>query len=200
MPEEPIVLRKHRLRHIPALAVRRAFFTRQFAPGCSMANCNADCCRYGVMVDPVERDRILAHREMILKYMEPHQERDPAKWFEDPHRDPDFPSGTAVGTQARDYGCVFLDSSGRCVLQKAAMGEGLDKFFLKPFFCVAYPVTIEDGELMIDDADFVSRPACCTPVGKGAKTVFEVCRDELEFVLGEEGMFELRDTAKKLAG
>lgn len=200
MPDRSFILRRHRLRHLPDLKVRSSFFDPHFTAGCSMTNCNADCCRYGVMADPAERDRILAHRDLVVRYMEPHQEHDPAKWFEEEHPDRDFPSGKAVGTQARDYGCVFLDSAGRCVLQKAAMAEGMDKFALKPFYCVAYPITIEDGELVIDDADFVDRPSCCTMVKQGTRSIFDICAEELAFVLGESGVQELKDVAKQTPG
>lgn len=192
MSDKPILLQRHRLRHLPNLRVRSSFFGKNFSAGCSMANCNADCCRYGVMIDPEERDRILEHQDLVIRYMEPHQVADPALWFEEEQPDRDFPSGRAVGTQATEHGCVFLDSSGRCVLQKAAIGEGMEKFFLKPFFCVAYPVTIEEGELVIDDAEFVNRTACCTVVRDGGRTVFDVCEEELGFVLGEDGLRELK--------
>lgn len=195
MAQEDISLKKHHLRHIPNLRVHPSFFGRQFDSGCSMMSCNADCCHYGVMADIHERDRILEHKDLILRYMEPQQEHDPSQWFEEEVVDLDFPSGKAVGTQARDYGCVFLDAAGRCVLQKAAMGEGMHKFSLKPFFCVAYPVTIEHGELIIDDADFVNRPACCSVVKDGSLTIFDVCSEELEHVLGKDGLTELQAAA-----
>jgi hypothetical protein len=196
MANDEVRLRKHHLRHIPNLRVLPSFFGKQFASGCSMMSCNANCCKHGVMADVKEREQILKHTDLVLKYMDPHQEHDPSRWFEEEEVDLDFPSGKAVGTQARDYGCVFLDSAGRCVLQKAAMGEGMHKFALKPFYCVAYPVTIEHGELIIDDADFVSRPACCSTVKDGTLTVFDVCPEELEHVLGKDGLGELREVSK----
>ncbi|HEX9615059.1 MAG TPA: DUF3109 domain-containing protein, partial [Bacteroidota bacterium] len=125
MAEESFVLRKHSLKHLPELKVSASFFGKQFSAGCSMTQCNADCCRYGVMLDPADREKILEHKDIVLKHMEPHMEKDPEQWFEDEQPDRDFPSGRAAGTQARDYGCVFLDSKGLCVLQKAAVAEGM---------------------------------------------------------------------------
>jgi hypothetical protein len=197
MSKQDIHLRRHHLRHIPNLRVNPSFFERRFAPGCSMMNCNGNCCKHGVMADIQERDRILSHTELILKYMDPHQEHDPSRWFEEEEADADFPSGRAVGTQARDSGCVFLDGAGRCVLQKAAMGEGMSKFALKPFYCFAYPVTVEQGELIIDDADFVSRPSCCSTVDDGTLSVFDVCPEELEHVLGKAGAAELKSVGSQ---
>ena len=195
MSKEEIQLRKHHLHHIPNLRVQRSLLGKQFASGCSMMNCNGNCCKQGVMLDVKERDRILEHTDLILRYLEPGQEHDPSGWFEEEQADLDFPSGKAVGTRASDSGCVFLDSAGRCVLQKAAMGEGMPKFSLKPFYCVAYPVTIDQGELIIDDADFVSRNQCCSTVKDGALTMFDVCSEELEYVLGKDGLSELQSAA-----
>lgn len=189
---EPVILRKHRLRHLPELRVEQNFLDKKFASGCSMMQCNSSCCRHGVMVDPVEKQRILDRRDLVLRTMEPHQEHNPDLWFDDvEEKDADFPSGRAVGTQTRSYGCVFLDRSGRCVLQKAAMEEGMDKFALKPFFCVAFPITIEDGVLVTDDPEFTGRQECCSTMAHGSLTVVDVCREELEFMLGPDGLHEL---------
>jgi len=191
---EPFVLRRHHLTHIPELGVEKGFLDKNFARGCSMYHCNSQCCRHGVMIDPDEKQNILNHAEMIQRYMEPHQDKDPSSWFDDTDEvDADFPSGRALGTQMKSYGCIFLDTAGRCTLQKAAMGEGLPKFSLKPFYCVAYPLTIEDGVLVMDDPDFVGRSECCSIVPNGEQSVFDVCPEELEFVLGKEGMQELKE-------
>lgn len=191
------LLRRHRLSHVADLKMSEDFLDRRFASGCSMANCNAACCRYGVMVDILEKERILAHADLVRKHMEPHQEHDEALWFEEEEFDKDFPSGKAIGTQHRDYGCVFLDSRGRCVLQKAATEEGMEKFALKPFFCVAYPVTIENGHLEIDEPGFTSdRTGCCATVDEGDLTILDVCGEELRFVLGKDGFDELRLKAR----
>lgn len=191
--KEPFVLRNHHLVHIPELGVEKGFLGKHFARGCSMQQCNSQCCRQGVMIDPSEKQRILDHAEMIQRNMEPHQDKNPDSWFDDTdERDADFVSGRALGTEMKSYGCIFLDSIGRCTLQKAAVAEGLPKFFLKPFYCVAYPITIDDGVLVMDDADFVNRQECCSVVNNGEQTVFDVCLEELEFVLGAEGVEELK--------
>ena len=165
-----------------------------------MTRCNADCCKGGVWVDVKEHDRILAHAPMIQHHMDPGQEHDKNKWFENYSiADPDFPSGKAVGTQVIGDVCVFLKSDGKCVLQTAAVGEGLDRFALKPFFCVAYPVSIEDGELTLEDDDYTSRQECCSYTTDGRLTVFDVCREELEFMLGKEASNELEKRSREAA-
>lgn len=186
------VLRKHRLRHLPELRVGRELVEGRFAAGCSMANCNARCCRGGVFVDLAEREAILRHADAIRGQMDGGQVRDDRLWFdEETVDDRDYPSGVAVGTSVHGGKCVFLNDDGACVLQKAAAAEGMSRHALKPFFCWLYPVTIEDGELTLHDSDYVDRPSCCGHGPKGDLTVFDVCGEELEIALGREGLEEL---------
>ena len=185
--ESPVVLRNHKLYHLPEIKVNENIFQSRFLPGCATARCKANCCKDGVWVDLAERDKILAHADLIQLSMEAHQEKNPAHWFEPVEQeDLDFPSGRAVGTQVYNGACVFLDSAGHCVLQKASQKQ---TGWLKPFFCTAFPVTIEDGELLIDDG---KDSRCCTVALEGPLTVFEVCREELIYVLGEEGFAALQ--------
>lgn len=194
MSTEPqITLRKHHLKHLPELKVHENILSLAFTSGCSMMKCDATCCHGGVYADLSERDRILAHTELILRHMEPQQEKDPSRWFDDDVvEDTDFPSGAAIGTQINERGCIFLKANGYCVLQVAATAEGMGKFALKPFFCVAFPVTISEGELMLDDPDYTERTQCCSSVSGGTLTVLDVCAEELEHVLGKDGVEELR--------
>ncbi len=192
-----LTLAQHRLAYLSKLSVDPILFEKTFSVGCSVGNCSAECCRYGVLIDPTEKENILAHESIIQRYMDPHQEKDPAKWFDDweEEEDPDFPSGKCTGTQMREYGCVFLNRAGQCVLQKAAMEEGLPKFALKPFFCIAYPITIERGTLTLEKSDFTDQTQCCARVKEGDQTAIEVCADELAFVLGDEGFAKLKSLA-----
>jgi hypothetical protein len=195
MPEKRIAeLRNHHLSHIKRLRVDPVVFSATFEHACSMQNCNASCCQHGVMVDVKERDNILQHADLIHRYMDAGQIRDVEKWFEKEEEvDADFPSGTAVGTEANEHGCVFLRKDGRCVLQVAADGEGLPGNALKPFYCFAFPITIDSGVLTIDDPEFTNRPQCCSMVPGGSRSVIDVCHFELEFVLGKKGLDELLD-------
>ena len=147
-------------------------------------------------MDIEESRKILDHVDLIRRHMEPQQEKDPRNWFED-HTvtDKDFPSGIAIGTRIQETGCVFLDSKGRCVLQTAATAEGMGRFALKPFFCVAYPISVEDGVLLYDDEEYPGNTQCCSPVPDGELSVFDICSEELEFTVGKEGLDELRTIA-----
>ncbi|MCX6133810.1 MAG: DUF3109 family protein [Ignavibacteriales bacterium] len=190
------ILRTHKLAHIPALKVDPVVFNSRFQHGCSMINCNATCCAGGVLLDIEERDNILHHVDLIHRHMEPGQIKDPAAWFDvEVEEDADYPSGKGTGTQTTEKGCVFLKHDGRCVLQTAAMEEGLPKDMLKPFFCFAFPVTIDGGVLTIDDPDLANRPECCSMIPGGTVSVLDLCAEEFEFVLGSEGAKALRELA-----
>jgi Fe-S-cluster containining protein len=167
----------------------------RFAAGCDTRRCNAACCRTGVWLDVAERDRILSNAPRVRLAMDGGQPRDTRRWFSRrTTTDPDFPSGRAVHTRVVNGGCVFLDQERRCVLQKAS-GDGGPP--LKPFFCTAYPITIDYGVLTLEDRDHRSRPECCASVRGGPLTVFEVCRTELRHTLGAEGLAMLRRMATR---
>lgn len=192
--KEEMVIRKHRLSHFGALRVDPILLEATFTNGCSMRNCNAACCRDGVMADLAERDKILGHADTIARYMDPDQVRDTKLWFDHTiESDSDYPSGKAVGTRANERGCVFLKHDGRCVLQVTAEGERWPSQALKPFYCFAFPITIESGVLTVDDPEFTNRTECCSVIPGGSNTVLDVCRGELEFVLGKEGLQEFID-------
>jgi hypothetical protein len=186
------VLHKHKLGHIPELQVDPEIFTQRLSGDSSMCNCNGTCCAEGVLLDIQEKELILAHAEIIKKYLEPQQEKDAAKWFDNAvETDADFPSGKCDGTAVQGNRCVFLCSKGLCALQKAAMAEGMEKFALKPFYCVAFPITIDEHVLTTYEPEFTNRRQCCSIVPQGSRTVLEVCREEFEYILGTEGLKEI---------
>jgi hypothetical protein len=189
-----IVLRKHKLHHIKELKVDPELLSARFHEDCAMHRCNGRCCHGGVLADVKEKERILAHAELIQKYLEPQQEQNVELWFDQTVEDDrDFISGKCDGTALGKHGCVFLDSKGLCALQKTAMAEGMHKFYLKPFFCVAYPVTIDDWVLTVHEPEYANRPECCGSAGTGSQTIFDICTEELEFMLGTEGLEELKN-------
>jgi len=179
-----------------ALRVAPSLLEERFAADCDTRRCVGRCCRSGVLLDPGERDRVLAHADLVRRAMDPHQPRDARRWFS--RRvvaDPDFPSGRAVHTRVRGGRCVFLNGGGRCVLQKAS-SPGLQ---LKPFFCIAFPVTVDGGLLTLDDKDFRAGQPCCQPTEGGPLTVFDTCGMELRHVLGAAGVARLRRLARRRA-
>jgi len=192
-PESRVVLQRHRLSHLPGLEVNGSILDTRYAPGSSPGHCVGTCCVSGVKVDVAERDQILAHADLIRRAMDPGQEHDVNAWFEDAEvPDPDFPSGRCVGTAVRDDGCVFLDAARRCVLQTVSIAAARPGFNLKPFFCSAFPVTIANGALWIDEMCLDAPEGCCRPTRGGALDVLDVCEVELRHTLGADGLEELR--------
>ncbi len=193
LPEPAIgVLRKHRLSHLKELAVGRSIREARMRRACDSMTCTSVCCSTGVLADREEHARILAHTEAIQGVMDSDQEKDPTRWFDDEQiDDPDFPSRVAIGTSASGpRGCVFLNREGRCVLQKATL-EGRVPVVLKPFYCTAFPITIDQGMLMLDVDNVAGTAHCCQPASDGERTALDAFRDELVHVLGAEGVEEL---------
>jgi Protein of unknown function (DUF3109) len=196
--ERRVVLRRHQLSHLPGLEVNASIVETRYAADSSPAHCDGMCCGNGVKLDIALRDQILANADLVRDAMGPEQDADPSGWFEDTEEvDPDFPSGRCVGTQVRPTGCVFLDGARRCVLQTVTIAEARPGFNLKPFFCSAFPVTIANGELWIDELCLEAPRRCCRPTPGGMRRVVDVCETELRHVLGNEGLEELRVAVKE---
>ena len=194
--DESLVLAEHHLPHFSQLSVDPSLFERRFASDSSMARCAGTCCRSGVWLDVAHRAFIDAHTDVIVRYMEPQQEHDPSRWFDDDELiDPDFESGRAYSTATNNGACVFLDGQRRCVLQRAqAEVPGL-----KPFYCFAYPIVIDNGVLTLDDDHCPEETGCCAASRTGSQSVLDVCAWELEYVLGKPGYEELRRLAETRA-
>jgi hypothetical protein len=159
-------------------------FSADAAGPCS---CTSTCCEGGVYADVRERDRILAHRELIASHMDATQTADAALWFEDTEcEDSDFPSGRRIATRVVHDKCAFLDQSGRCSLQVAATAAGMHKWTLKPMYCVLYPLDIGNGVLAYDDM-LQGEQQCCSVSKEFEVPVFRACREELTHLLGEDG-------------
>lgn len=187
-----IPIPRHAVPHVPRLAVDPKLLLARYDHHCASSNCDGSCCARGVWVDLGQRAEILAAAAVIQRHMEPDQEHDPGRWFGGEIKtDADFPSGQAIGTETYHGGCVFLDSSRRCVLHIVDDREPLATR-LKPFYCRIYPLVVDEGVLTLDEPAGGDRPQCCTETIDGERTVFDVCTAELEAVLGAEGLRELR--------
>ena len=189
------ILRKHPLKQFKELKVGEDIFTTRYAKGCSMSNCRGRCCADGVDLDPIERDRILEHAHLIQPLMDETQDRDPANWFQKTHPDADFPSGECATTAIKANGCNFLNKEGYCVVHMAEQQQPAGFGYLKPFFCRAFPVCILNSTLSVDDEQCPDEHKCCGPVKNGALTILDVCSFELEYMLGADGLAELRKMA-----
>jgi hypothetical protein len=166
-------------------------YEKGFRAGCGPCSCSSVCCQNGVYADVTERDRILDHKELIKKYMDETQTRDESLWFErQEEEDSDFRSGRRVGTEVVNGKCAFLDKSGRCSIQVAATAAGMDKWAIKPTFCILFPLEISNNVLGFDDL-LDEDQSCCSISSVFDVPLFEACKDELTHILGEDGYAEL---------
>jgi Fe-S-cluster containining protein len=174
---------------VNGITIDPRIFTQGFVERCDISKCGGECCNSGVWADIVERDVILKHSAMIQKYMDETQEKDVSKWFDkETVPDTDFDSGIAVGTQVVNDRCVFQMQNGFCVIQSAAMQEGMEPWAIKPKYCVMFPIVVVDKVLGYDDDHANDMHYCGLQCHVNhTHTVFEACEGEIEYALGKEG-------------
>jgi hypothetical protein len=161
---------------------------------CGPAYCWGRCCAYGVWVRVEQRDEILHHAELVQRVLPPDR-RDPSRWFDpEPEWDDTPPAGYWVGTTVIEnpnhpvgQSCIFLLDDGRCGLQVAAVEAGMHPWALKPFHCALYPLTLWEGQLILDDENELYAEASCQQPAETARPLFMVFDQEVKWVLGEEG-------------
>ncbi|MCL6493554.1 MAG: DUF3109 family protein [Ignavibacterium sp.] len=171
--------------YIKGIKIDPNIFTFKF--GC---RCNGECCHYGVYTDLKEHENILAIKDKIIPLMDETQSTNISDWFESAEEDDDFESGVAVGTEIVNEKCAFLDKNGLCVLQRLALEEGEHKWKYKPIYCVLFPLTIYQNTLTIDD-EHIDRLSYCNKFPISDSSIFDACKEELEFFFGKEGFEEL---------
>ncbi len=171
--------------YIKGIKIDPNIFTFRF--GC---RCNGECCHYGVYTDLKEYEHILEIKDKIIPLMDESQSKNISDWFEPAEEDEDFESGVAVGTEIINNKCAFLDKNGLCVLQRLALLEGEHKWKHKPIYCVLFPLTIYQNTLTIDD-EHIDRLSYCNKFPVSDTSIFEACKEELEFFFGKEGFDEL---------
>ena len=168
-------------------------FTKGFPTEGGPCTCTSVCCEGGVYADVRARDKIMAHKDVIKKYMDQTQTTDDSLWFED-HEDDDadFASGRCVGTREINDKCAFLDMHRRCTLQVAATGEGMHRWALKPLFCILYPIEISDNVVNVEEM-LQDGQKCCSVDSEFQIPVFEACKEELVYLVGEDGFRTMED-------
>ncbi|MCF8260297.1 MAG: DUF3109 family protein [Melioribacteraceae bacterium] len=167
-------------------------FTQKFVKSCDVCVCSGECCYYGVYTDEKEHDLILSIQDRIISTMDDSQTKDVSNWFEEPQEDNDFDSGIAYGTEIYNGKCVFLDQQGYCSLQKIAMQAGEDKWKYKPLYCILFPLVIYNDAITVDD-DHLNRLHYCNKSENQSSTVFDCCAEELRYLLGNDGFYELEE-------
>jgi hypothetical protein len=189
----------HQLR-IGKYIVDPVLFEKGFTDGCGPFSCESTCCEGGVYADLNEKENILDHREMIFKYLDDTQQHNVNNWFEDTSEDDlDYPSGKSIGTMIYNDKCVFLNKEGMCSLQITGLREGIGPWAIKPFFCVAFPITVDEGVLTFDDYQQGSSHCCSVEDTKRA-TLIDACKVELEYMLGEQAYQQLKEIQRDKIG
>ena len=187
MTYKEVTIEKKFTKKINGLYIDPIIFTFKFA-----CECTGECCHYGVFMDKKEADNIIEIEDKILPLFDETQDKDRKNWFEPPEKDEDFESGIAVGSEVINGKCSFLDGEGLCVLQKLAIMQGEHKWKYKPIYCVLFPFVTFEGALTIDD-EHLERLKTCNKIPGNKKTIYESCKEELEYFLGKEGFKELEE-------
>lgn len=182
---------KNFTKKIKGLFIDPKIFTFSFS-----CKCSGECCHYGVYTDLKEHDAILKLKDKILPLFDETQSKDIPKWFEEPEEDEDFESGVAVGTEVINGKCTFLDKDGLCVLQRLANLEGAHKWKYKPLYCILFPLTIYEGALTIDD-EHIERLKTCNVDPNVNMSIFDACKEELIYFLGDKHFLELEEYKKE---
>ncbi len=182
---------KNFTKKINGLFIDPKIFTFKFS-----CKCSGECCYYGVYTDLKEHDTILELKDKILPFFDETQSKDINKWFEEPEEDEDFESGVAVGTEVINGKCTFLDKDGLCALQRLANLEGVHKWKYKPLYCILFPLTIYEGALTIDD-EHIDRLKTCNVNPDVETSIFDACKEELIYFLGEKHFLELEEYKKE---
>lgn len=168
-------------------------FEKGFSKGCGPYHCETSCCSSGVFLDPKDRDVIIDHTEEVKLMMDETQTQNDAAWFDNTREeDIDFPSGYAVGTEVFNNKCVFLRKDGRCSVQLVSAEKYNDPWKIKPYYCIAFPISVDNGVLTFDDYQ-QGKAKCCSIVENTDATLVDSCKAELEFVLGKEGYEQLNN-------
>lgn len=180
MAEEKETIDKKKLKKVNGLYIDPKIFTFKFK-----CKCTGECCHYGVYTDLKEHDQIIKLKERVMELFDETQSKDVRKWFEPPEKDEDFESGVAVGTEVINGKCTFLDKDGLCTLQRLANLDGVDKWEYKPMYCILFPLTIYENTLTIDD-EHIDRLKTCNVEPVSEKSIFEACREELQYFFSEK--------------
>ena len=171
---------------INGIKIDPLIFTFKFTCRCV----GGECCNYGVYADFKEHEKILSIKDEIIELMDDSQTKNVDEWFEAPEKDDDFESGIAVGTNLINDKCTFLDKHGLCTLQRLGLSKGVHKWTYKPIYCVLFPLTVYQGALTVDD-EHIDRLTSCNRYANESHTIFDSCREELNYLLGEDGFSEL---------
>ena len=99
---------------------------------------------------------------------------------------------TTVIPSPKHYGetaCIFLRIDDFiCALQVAADIMGAHKWRFKPFYCILYPLDLDDqGRITLDEIELLlNEPASCLRVADEEIPLMETFAEELNYLLGKK--------------
>lgn len=166
--------------------VHRDIFLKTYFARCLECNfCQDWCCSFGADIDVQNVEKIQQHQEEILPFIRPPE----GEWFDGEYTYYEEYAGnmhTRINTQGPR--CVFIGKDQRgCGLHRYAISKGMDYHEIKPLVCILFPLSFEEGILIIapelDDDSLV-----CAGVGASAH---QSLRSELQYYFGQEFVEEL---------
>lgn len=168
---------------------------------CTLGECHAACCLYGVWIDRLEAKDILANADNIIPHMQPDY-RDPSDWFDgreepDDHATSGWTLHSTVVPDPDHYGetaCIFLRKDHLCALQVASNAEGHHPWHWKPFYCILHPLDIDDeGRITLDETELMlDEPGSCLRPADHPIPLVETFEEELTYFLGKTAYQRLR--------
>ncbi len=183
------------LRFPQSVVLSESLFRATRLRRCRLEECHAACCLHGVWVDPIEKDDVLRHADIILPHMAQGR-TDLNRWFGDTREaDADFPSGcvvpSAVVANTAHYGgteCVFLRPDWLCALQVAAIAAGEDPWRWKPFHCIIHPIATDSGEFTLpSDEELLAEEGGCFRDGGREGRMSDWLAEEIAFLTADPG-------------
>ncbi len=168
---------------------------------CTLAECHAACCLYGVWADAEEAREIRARAADILPHMPPGAQN-PDAWFTGEREpDPFTPGGEVVHSRVVEapehYGgtaCIFLRADHKCALQVAAEALGEHPWRFKPFYCILHPLDLdEQGRITLDETEaLLDEPGSCLRPAEKPRPLVDTFAPELRHFLGVRKYQRLR--------
>ena len=141
----------------------------------SVRNCDGSCCQHGTTLSLPERDRILAHKDIVKEHMTSWVRNHPRRWFNKRvAADDDFTAGKTVTTAVYKGTCVFMRDDGLCSLQVASEKTMRKPYALKPSVCLLWPLCVHEKMLDVGVASYTRRRNCCAPMREGSRTIMQV--------------------------
>ncbi len=173
--------------------VDNLIFQKGYKNGEGPFTCKGHCCCSGVYVGFDDKEKILKHKDIIIANMDETQDKNVDNWFENMiYDDEDFYTGKCTATNVQNGGCVFQNKDKLCGLQVTSVKMGKHKWFLKPFYCILFPLVIVDKSLTFDDYQ-QNVHDCCTISENFETALFEACEEEVVYLFGEYNYHQLKN-------